>query len=123
VLQQRAGSFLGQFEFLKAVPGHLDDGGFPGIFLKYLMAAFSLPIFLEISPARYRILASDTWVPLKSPVEYDASYSSRANLKIFLLVPCFVLSYITRLSVNRFQQGLYVFPFLKLRNNSPAYMY
>lgn len=85
--------FLGPFEFLKAVSGHLDERGFPGIFFghewKNLMAAFSLPIFLEISPPRYRILASDNWVPLKSPVEYDASYSSMANLKIFLLVPCF----------------------------------
>jgi len=35
VLQQRADCFQGQFEFLKAVPGHLDDGGFPGIFLSF----------------------------------------------------------------------------------------
>ncbi|MDQ0881706.1 hypothetical protein QFZ73_002717 [Peribacillus sp. V2I11] len=45
-------------EFMKADPGHLDDGGFPGIFClsntneKYLMAAFSFPILLEMLPAR-----------------------------------------------------------------------
>ncbi|MED3787775.1 hypothetical protein P4576_10955 [Peribacillus frigoritolerans] len=52
VLQQRVDCFLGPFEFLAIWMREAFRAFYWDTNGKYLMAAFSLPIFHEISPAR-----------------------------------------------------------------------